>query len=319
MSLAISLRQLRVFREVMRYGSLSKAALTLHRSQPALSAMLSGLERDLGIALFERKGNRLNARPEAHYFLEETDRLLQDFDRAVQMMGEVAALKAGQLRVACMPSASLFLVPHLISEFVRNKPQVNVTLLSNISPVVHEWVASQQFDVGIAELPTERAALRLEKVTTHCVCAMRGDDRLARKKVITPEDLDGKPLALLFDEHFTYVATCDVFRRCRARLVRRFELRTFISGFDFVEQGMAYSICDPISAASYKLYRARNSVLVFRPFSPAIDYPFGILRPAHRPSSSLADQFCCELQERIVKVVESALRVRVRHVQAQAA
>ena len=59
MSLNLSLRQLMVFREVMRSGSVSEAAKTLHRSQPALSAMLSNMENELGFVLFERRGNRL--------------------------------------------------------------------------------------------------------------------------------------------------------------------------------------------------------------------------------------------------------------------
>lgn len=308
MSLNLSLRQLLVFREVMRCGSVSEAAKLLHRSQPALSAMLSNMESELGFVLFERKGNRLLPKPEAHFFMEEISLVLEGFNRATDMMGEVARLKVGQLRVACMPAASGFLVPRLISEFVKHRPEVKVSLMSNSSTAVHEWVASQQFDVGFAEVPTERTSLLIEPIDAACVCAMRADDPLARKKKITPFDLNGKPMAALFDEHFTAMATRTAFAQAGAVFNQRFELRAFISGFDFVEQGLAYCVCDPISAASYRLYRDNNRPLVFRPFEPRVAYTFAILRPAFKPSSLLADAFCNQLTERITKIMRDAVQ-----------
>lgn len=306
MSLNLSLRQLMVFREVMRCGSVSGAAKSLHRSQPALSAMLANMESELGFALFERRGNRLVPKPEAHYFVEEIDRLLNDFDRATHMMGEVARLQAGKLRVACMPAASHFLVPRLISEFVRTRPDVSVTLMSNSSTAVHEWVASQQFDVGIAEPPGERASLSFQILQSACVCALRGDDPLAQKSSINPADLDGKPMAVLFAEHFTAQESRTAFAQYGARFNQRFELRAFISGFDFVEQGLAYCVCDPISAASYRLYRQGAGALVFRPFQPEVGFSFAIIRPAHKPSSLITDAFCSQLGARIMQIIDQA-------------
>jgi DNA-binding transcriptional LysR family regulator len=308
MSLNLSLRQLMVFREVMRCGSVSEAAKTLHRSQPAVSAMLSNMENELGFVLFERRGNRLMPKPEAHFFMEEVNRVLDDFNRATHMMGEVARLQAGQLRVACMPAASLFLVPRLISEFVQKKPEVKVSLMSNSSTAVHEWVASQQFDVGIAEVPTERSSLLVEPIDAACLCALRADDPLARKKKITPADLDAKPMAVLFEEHFTAVGTRAAFAHAGASFNQRFELRAFISGFDFVEQGLAYCVCDPISAASYRLYTNNTGPLVFRPFEPRVAYTFAILRPAFKPSSLMTDAFCQQLTARISTIMGDAIR-----------
>ena len=304
MSLNLSLRQLTVFREVMRCGSVSGAAKTLHRSQPALSAMLSNMESELGFVLFERRGNRLTPKPEAHFFVEEVNRVLDNFHRATDMMSEVAQLQAGQLRVACMPAASYFLVPRLISTFVKDRPEVKVTLMSNSSTAVHEWVASQQFDVGIAELPTERSSLHVETIESACFCAMRSDDPLAKRRTIRPKDLDGRPMAALYDEHFTTIDTRAAFAQANALFNQRFVLRAFISGFDFVEQGLAYQICDPISAASYRLYRNNMGPLVFRPFEPKVPYPFAILRPAFKPSSLMTDAFCDRLAERIAQLLQ---------------
>lgn len=311
MALNLSLRQLVVFREVMRRGSVSEAAKVLHRTQPALSAMLAGMEGELGFQLFERRGNRLLPRPEARFFLEETERVLASFDRAVGMIGSVARLQSGTLRIACMPAASLFLVPRLISEFVRERPDVQVNLMSNSSVAVHEWVASQQFDVGIAELPAEdRSSLNVQRIDGECLCALRQDDPLARKRSLQPRDLSGRPLAMLFDEHFTHAATAQAFEAAGAECHQRFELRAFISGFDFVEQGLAYCLCDPISAASYRIYRGRGAPLVFRRFTPRIAYPFAVLTPAFKPLPMIAEAFCESLGDRIRSLIAGVTSAR---------
>ena len=306
MALNLSLRQLVVFREVMRRGSVSEAAKVLHRTQPALSSMLAGMESELGFELFLRRGNRLVPKPEAHFFLEEVGRVLDSFDRTVGMMGEVARLRSGPLRIACMPAASMFLVPRLISEFVRERPDVDITLMSNNSVAVHEWVASQQFDIGIAEVPTERESLIIDPMDMACVCVLRHDDPLASRHTLTPADLAGRPMAALFEEHFTHAATVSAFATAGIEFRQRFELRAFISGFDFVEQGLACCICDPISAASYRIYRGDAGPLVFRPFAPRISYQFAILTPAFKPLPLLAQEFCRSLRERILELVVDA-------------
>ena len=65
----MNIQQLKVFREVMKSGSLNSAAKNLHRSQPAISASLKSLENSLDIVLFKREGRRLLPKPEAYYLL----------------------------------------------------------------------------------------------------------------------------------------------------------------------------------------------------------------------------------------------------------
>ena len=61
----LKLRQLHVFREVLRAGSTRRAAAALGVSQPAISQHVKQLEATLGIALFERSTNRIQPLPTA--------------------------------------------------------------------------------------------------------------------------------------------------------------------------------------------------------------------------------------------------------------
>ncbi len=60
----------------MLTGNVSQAARNLHRTQPSISALISGLEQELGMRLFERRKGQLHPVPEARYLLEETIAIL---------------------------------------------------------------------------------------------------------------------------------------------------------------------------------------------------------------------------------------------------
>ena len=286
-----TLRQLRAFQEVMRLGSVSAAARTLNRTQPAVSALVAGLEDELGYALFERSRGRLVPLPEARYFQEEVDDVLGRLTDCMQRMREIGALERGRLRIACLPAASSFLMPRLVTEFVRERPSLDVSLRMHSSKVLEEWVASQQYDVGLAETPAPRPALRVRPFQFHCVCALRADDPLAAQEAITPADLDGAPLAALYPEHQTRERTAAAFREAGAAYRVRFELQTFLPSLSLVENGACYCVCDPITAVNYGLYRGGSHSVAFRPFDPVIPFDIAILTPAYRPLSGLAKAF----------------------------
>lgn len=300
----LSIKQLETFRAVMRSGSVSVAARTLCRTQPAVSSMIVSLENELGFKLFERNKGRLVPKPEAYFLLEETEAVLERLTRSAQLMAEVKNLSRGNLRVACMPAAALFFMPHVIADFVKDRPQVNVSMMMRSSSIVHDWVASQQYDIGYSELPKERDSINVEPIRLEGVCAVHQDHPLAKREVITPQDLDNVPLATLFAQHPINELVKFMFEEKGAHYHARFELQNYISGFEFVEQQLCCSICDPISAASYKLYKSGQGKVVFRPFAPTIVFDHAIITPAHKPLSRLAQAFAESIRIGVDKFIQ---------------
>jgi DNA-binding transcriptional LysR family regulator len=293
----LSIQQLQSFRAVMRTGSISEAARSLNRTQPAVTTRIANLETELGFALFERRGGRLVPTPEAHYFLEEAEIVLERLSLSARTMTEISNLERGRLRITCLPAAASFLMPRIVAEFVRDRPDVTVSLMSRSSLVVADWIASQQYDVGLAETPAPRAAFTLQTFELDCVCAMRRDDPLAAKPVITPLDLDDTPMAALYPDHATNRLTRSAFAGMGARFRQRFELQTFLPALELVGHGLCRCICDPITAGTGRLREGGPGDLVIRPLSPRIPYPISILTPAHRPASLLARAFVDHLAE----------------------
>ena len=71
-----------------------------------------------------------------------------------------------------------------------------------------------------------RSSIHSEDFELPCFCAMSTSSPLAAKPSISPTDLNGLPMALLFDKRPTAKQTRDVFRQTQADLQQRFELQT---------------------------------------------------------------------------------------------
>lgn len=290
----LTIQQLQSFREVMRTGSVSEASRVLGRTQPAVSAVIANLERQLGFSLFLREHGRLTPCPEAHYLLEEAEDVLGRLARTTRSMAEFATRQRGSLRIACHPAASGFFLPSLLAEFLKDRPKVKVDLMMRSSQVVTDLVASQEYDIGLAETPPARSSIRSQSWDLECVLALPAENPFPADRPLTPQDLHEFPMATLFHDHTTNQATEAAFARAGATLNRRFVLRTFLPAIQLVAHGMCASIVDRITAKS-----CPNAGIDFRAFGPAIQSSVAILEPAHRPPSLLAQAFKAELAQHL--------------------
>ncbi len=295
----LSLRQLATFREVMRSGSISQAARTVGRTQPAVSTMMRTLEDQLGFALFMRTHGKLTPTPEARFFLEECEEILERVERTERTLERISTLQSGKLQVACHPAASSVFLPQLMTRFLEKRDDLDVSLIMRSSDVIEDLIASQQFDVGFSETPEPRASLQQTDYDLECVCVLPADDPLATAEVITPADLHGRPLAALFDEHATAIQTEAAFRAAGRSFNKRLELRTFLPGLQFVAAGACAMVCDMITAYSHLLQAPDGSKLAIRRFRPRISNSVSILTPGYITQSLVGRAFIADLQSAV--------------------
>ncbi|WP_085905380.1 LysR family transcriptional regulator [Kiloniella majae] len=302
----MNLKNLAIFREVMRTGSVSQAARNLNRTQPALSAGLKALEDELGISLFERRNRRLVPVPEAHYLMSEATDILSRLQTAEQNMRSIRDFEKGVLRIVAMPGPSAFLLPKVISEFTGEREDIRVTLTTRSSPQVHKMVATQSFDLGIADISGtdhEDDLLNGGTMKGNCLCAVHRDDDLSKSEVITTSDLSSKPMGVLQPEHFTYQKTVEAFNATNTELNIRFDAQYFLPLLNFIEAGQACAIVDPLSAESYRMYTRDNDLIRFIPFMPKIPLTYACLTPAYRPMSAIAKAFMSMWNDEVQRII----------------
>ncbi len=291
----VSVRQMITFREVMRSGSISQAARTVRRTQPAVSTMIATLESELGFSLFVREQGRLAPTPEARFFLDECEAILDRLERTERTVSRIRALEAGTLRIACHPAASGLFLPRLLTDFLKDKEDLEVALIMRSSDVIEDLIASQQYDIGFAETPERRASIDQIDFDLECVCILPADDPLAALPAVTPDDLDGKPMAALFAEHATAIQTAAAFASTNRRFNRRLELRTFLPGLQFVAAGFCYMVCDMITAYSHLMQSQTAGDLAIRRFRPRVGNSVSILTPGYATPSLTSRAFVAKL------------------------
>ena len=301
----MNLKQLRAFREVMLTGSVSKAATNLFRTQPAVSAQIANLEEEVGFKLFTRRDGRLHPVPEAEYFLIQAVSILKQIDDVQKNLTRVSNLETGRLNIAGMPGPSVFLLPKLISDFLKDREHVDISLFSHSSFQTQQLLSAQRYDVGVIDTEPdliEGSLLDSDVLVYKCVCAVPKGDPLATKKSISADDLSGKPLATLSESHSIYKQMKEIFDDQGLTMNRRFETQYFIPQLTFVEQGLACAIVDPLTVESYHLYRKEDKEIIFLPFNPSIEFSVSIVTPSHRSLSMLAKTFISSLKEELQRL-----------------
>lgn len=299
----MNLWHLEVFREVMRTNSVTMAARNLGRTQPAISASIASLEKDIGYELFERKNGRLHPVPEAHYLMSEAEEILSRIGAVERSMKDTASLSPNQLRIASMPIVAEFFMPRLISRFIKEHPMTRFQVSSANSSRVYEHISAQQFDVGLAEIGLGSDLVHVDSIEVDCVCALPAHSHLIDRPYVTPKDLDGLPFGTFLQTHAIARKLTTVFSEADAHFNVQFEMQNAASQYSLVSSGVAYSLFSPLSAWIFRRTHKDPDSIVFVPFRPIVPYPFGILTPAHKSLSRLAQTFVSELKIEIDTVL----------------
>src|SRR6201988_2252529 len=99
----MELRHLRYFVATAETENVSRAALKLHVSQPALSRQIRDLEDEIGFCLLERTAKSVRLTDAGRAFLDSARALLQNADEAVTKARAVASAEPTELRVGYSP------------------------------------------------------------------------------------------------------------------------------------------------------------------------------------------------------------------------
>lgn len=267
-------------------GTVTDAATRLRISQPAISTLIAGLEREIGFNLFVREKNRLRPTDEAGYFHQAVVVAMDHLDGIEQLAVDIREANAGTLRIAALPMLALDFLPHVMAEFLKDHPRVNVALQARSSPTVANLVATQQFDIGFSETPFDPSWVRAEMLAVRCVCVLPTGHPLSAKPAIGPADLSGLPLVTAPRDHSRTQRLIEVFSANGATATIRVETPLFASMCAFVIAGAGIGIVDPITAHNYS-----GQGLVARTFEPPFMSEFGMLFPSSKPPTRIAQAF----------------------------
>jgi DNA-binding transcriptional LysR family regulator len=183
----VLLAQLEAFNEVARLGNVSRAAETLSVTQPALTARLQGLERELGVELFVRAARGMRLTDAGRALLPYAQRAIAQVLDGQKALEDLRSGKVGELFIAAAPAVSTYFLPTVLKTFQTSHPQVRLGVRTGHTEEVLEMVLRREVDLGVGR-PIRHAEADLIPVfddelllvaSRHHPFAQRGKVRLA--------------------------------------------------------------------------------------------------------------------------------------------
>ncbi|NEI74884.1 LysR family transcriptional regulator [Rhizobium lusitanum] len=292
---AVTLRQLQVFREVLRAGSERLAAKILNVTQPAVSQQVRQLEAEVGFTLFRREHNRLHPTDRAWDLLRSVDGALQSVDRIERSIAGLRNEETGSVSLAAPGVFCLAAIPRAV-QAVRQTSPLSFQILSGSYQQVAEHVLNGRADLGISRLPlNERAFDWMPVATARNVCLLRAGHRLTDKKLITPADIVGEALIDIDPQFSSHQMNINALRYMGVEpdLAVEYDANGHDAGF--VAAGVGISITNSLVAREYEKFG-----LELRPFEPGAIYHYVVFWQKGREFTggmqSIADQLLVSFQ-----------------------
>ena len=258
-----TLRQLAYFVAAARHGTIAAAARELHLAPSSLADALDELEKAVGTRLLvRRRAHGLSLTPRGHEVLDRARSLLDDAEELRLAASGDALVPAGVVRLGCYLTLAPFVVPHLVTAFLAEHPQITLEIIETDGADLADMFTTGELDLALvydAMVPPHVARRHLRDANAHVV--LPAGHPLAARDAVDLVDLADEPL-VLFDAPPSATHTLSLFasRGVSPRIVHRtasFELvRTLVGA----GHGVAVLIQKPTTSRTYA-----DDVVVSRP------------------------------------------------------
>mgnify|MGYP002387398988 FL=1 len=155
-------RRLQVFHTVARLLSFTKAAETLHMTQPAVTFQVRQLEEYFNTRLFDRTHNRISLTDAGKKVFEYADRIFDLYSEMENAVSEITGEISGALTIGASTTIAEYMLPTLLGDFKENHPDVAIHLKVSNSEGVVSMVENNTIDLGVVEAPVANKNLVVE-------------------------------------------------------------------------------------------------------------------------------------------------------------
>lgn len=202
----MELRHLRYFVAVAEAENVSRAALKLHVSQPALSTQIRDLEDELGFSLLERTAKSVHLTEAGRVFLEEARAVLERTEEAVSKARTVASRGSSLLHIGYSPTPTAHILPAILRAFQRAIPDARLKLHDQTNDENIAGLHDGQLQLAFVIRPLGTKALRdlrFEELTQLAPrLAVAPKHRFARRRVVTLADAVHEPFVAYTREDY---------------------------------------------------------------------------------------------------------------------
>ncbi len=188
-----NLERLRVFHAVAQAKSFTKAAESLHLTQPGISKHIKHMEAELGAPLFDRIARRAELTQAGEILYEAAREVMVAVATAEQRIQELAGLHGGSLRIGASFPVGLYVLPRVLADYRRAYPAIEVKLAISTTANIAAKVLDGKLDFGLVSADVHHPKLvSLSFMTDELVVIVPADHQWAARRQIKPEELIGE-------------------------------------------------------------------------------------------------------------------------------
>ncbi|MFO1150567.1 MAG: LysR family transcriptional regulator [Alsobacter sp.] len=239
---------LEAFLSIAERGSFHQAAGHLNLSQTALSHRLKKLEDDLGVKLLARTTRQVSLTPAGEGLLPAARRMMDEITGSLQAVKQQGAARQQRLCIGCLPTIAIHYLPHVLREFERSWPGLNVQVHDNSATEIAEHVQDGRAEFGITIVSANRGNLEISPLLKEpFVAVCPAAHPLARKAHVDWSDLEGTPLVRISAQTGNRMLIDDALGSRREQMTWRYECQHVATAVSLVIEGLAVAILPRLS------------------------------------------------------------------------
>lgn len=265
----LKLRQLQVFREVLRAGSTRRAAIALGISQPAISQNVKQLEATLGIPLFERSSNRILPLHKAWELLRSVELALNALERLEASIFAMKNEERPRIGIATPAVFGFVTLPKVVAA-IRAQTGSTVRTISGTYDQIGEHILAGRADLGISRLPVDQSLFDWVPLgSARNVCVFHPSHRFSELSLIEARDLAGETIVDIDPHYASHQMNMNAlrFEGIEPDILVEYDSSGHEAGF--VSAGLGISITNEIIAREYAAFD-----LTSKPVEPSALYHY---------------------------------------------
>jgi DNA-binding transcriptional LysR family regulator len=190
----MNLHHLRIFYTVAQRKSVTAAAADLLLSQPAVSLQLKALEKELGLALFERGGARLRLTQAGEVLHRAAVSMLHAKEEAERAISELRDGTRGRLILGAGTTGGMYVLPRVVRAYKRLWPETEILFHVGTTDQILEKLLQNVLDMALVGGPIVDRRLLVEPICADEVVLIAAPSYpIASLAKVTLKDLGGMP------------------------------------------------------------------------------------------------------------------------------
>lgn len=160
----MNLKKLKYIVTIAEMKSISKAASELFISQPALSNIVSNLEKELGVSLFNRSTNPISLTYAGEKYVATAKEILNLDNNLKKELSDISSMKKGKLTVAIPSVRGTHVLPLIIPKFKEEYPDIEVRIIEDDSNYLEKCLLEGKVDLVLTSFPSQDKKITSERL-----------------------------------------------------------------------------------------------------------------------------------------------------------